>query len=195
MPQKPKILAFAGSARSGSLNKQLIGVAARAATAGGGEVTLIDLRDYPLPVYDGDLEAAEGIPANAKKLKALFIEHQGLLIASPENNASVSALLKNTIDWISRQDGDVSGLVPYQNKVAGLLTASPSVRGGVRGIPHLRAILDALGVLVLPGHVGIPHADKAFGPEGSLLDARQQSAVAALGERLVDTCRRLEGKT
>ena len=184
MPQKPKILAFAGSARSGSLNKQLIGVAARAATAGGGEVTLIDLRDYPLPVYDGDLEAAEGIPANAKKLKALFIEHQALLISS---------LLKNTIDWISRQDGDVSGLVPYQNKVAGLLTASPSVRGGVRGIPHLRAILDALGVLVLPGHVGIPHADKAFGPEGSLLDARQQSAVAALGERLVDACKSLHG--
>ena len=191
MPQKPKVLAFAGSARSGSLNKQLIGVAARAATAAGGEVTLIDLRDYPLPVYDGDLEVAEGIPANAKKLKALFIEHQGLLIASPENNASVSALLKNTIDWISRQDGAESGLVPYQGKIAALLTASPSGRGGVRGIPQLRAILDTLGVLVLPGHVGIAHADQAFGPGGELIDAQHEGAMRSLAERLVSTCRKL----
>jgi NAD(P)H-dependent FMN reductase len=157
----------------------------------GGEVMLIDLRDFPLPVYDGDLEAAQGIPENARRLKDLFKAHHGLMIASPENNASVSALLKNTIDWISRDDGAESGLVPYQNKVAGLLTASPSFRGGLRGIPH-RAILDTLGVLVLAGHVGIAHADKAFGAQDELLDARYQSAVKQLCERLVDICRRLD---
>jgi chromate reductase, NAD(P)H dehydrogenase (quinone) len=192
MPDNPQILAFAGSARTGSLNKKLIAVAVQAARAAGGEVTLIDLRDYPLPVYDGDLEAAQGIPANARRLKVLFKAHQGLLISSPENNASVSALLKNTIDWISRDDGKESGLAPYERKVAALLSASPSFRGGLRGIPLLRAILDALGVLVLPGHVGIAHADEAFGPAGELLDARNQKAVKSACERLVETCRRLE---
>ena len=135
----PKILVFAGSAREDSLNKKLARVGARAVDAAGGQATFIDLRDYPLPLYDGDLEARDGIPANAKKLKQLFIDHQGLLIASPENNASMSALLKNTIDWISRQDGEQSGLVPYAHKVAALMAASPSVRGGLRGVALSRS--------------------------------------------------------
>ncbi len=188
MNGKPKILAMAGSARTGSLNKKLLAVAARAAEAAGGQVELIDLRDFPMPLYDGDLELAEGVPENAHRLKTLFKAHRGLIIASPENNASVSALLKNTIDWISRQDGGESGLVPYANMVAALVTATPSPRGGVRGIPHLRAILDALGVLVIPGHVGISHADKAFDASGALVDAQQQAALKRLAERLVRTC-------
>ena len=193
MPDDPKILAFAGSARADSLNKKVIAVAAQAARAAGGEVTLIDLRDYPLPVYDGDLEAAQGIPANARRLKDLFKAHHGLLISSPENNASVSALLKNTIDWVSRDDGEESGLAPYERKVAALLSASPSFRGGLRGIPHLRAILDTLGVLVLPGHVGVAHADKAFDANGALIDGHLQAAVKSQAERLVQTCRALHG--
>lgn len=193
MPDNPKILAFAGSARTDSLNKKLIAVAVQAARAAGGDVTLIDLHDYPLPVYDGDLEAAQGIPANARRLKDLFKAHHGLLISSPENNASVSALLKNTIDWISRDDGSESGLVPYKGKVAALLTATPSARGGVRGIPHLRAILDTLSVLVLPGQVGVAHADKAFDKNGELIDGKLQTAAQALAGRLVETCKVLHG--
>lgn len=187
----PKILVFAGSAREDSLNKKLARVARQAVDAAGGRATFIDLRDYPLPLYDGDLEARDGIPANAKKLKQLFIDHQGLLIASPENNASMSALLKNTIDWISREDGEQSGLVPYAGKVAALMAASPSVRGGLRGVPHLRASLEALNVLVLPGYVTIPHADSAFAEDGALKDPEQQKAVAAAAKRLVATIAKL----
>ncbi|HEY9397659.1 MAG TPA: NAD(P)H-dependent oxidoreductase, partial [Burkholderiales bacterium] len=116
----PRILAFAGSARRESLNRKLLNIAVQAAIEAGAAVTVLDLNDYPLPIYHGDLEAREGLPGNARKLKQLFLEHQGLLIASPEHNASVSALLKNTIDWVSRPDGGQNGLVPYQNKVAAL---------------------------------------------------------------------------
>src|SRR6185295_2879266 len=99
---QPKILAFAGSMRKDSFNKKLIRVAAEGARSAGAEVTLIDLKDFPLPVYDGDLEAAEGLPAGAKKLKELFLQNQGLLIASPEYNSSIPGTLKNAIDWVSR---------------------------------------------------------------------------------------------
>jgi chromate reductase len=102
----PKILAFAGSTRSASYNKQLVRFAADAARAAGAEVTLLDLRDYPLPLFDGDLEDKEGLPENAKKLKAIFREHDALLISSPEYNSSITAVLKNTIDWVSRTETD-----------------------------------------------------------------------------------------
>ena len=143
----PKILAFAGSARSESLNKRLVRVAAEAAKAAGADVTLVDLDDYPMPVYHGDLEAREGVPPSARALKTLFREHHGLLIASPENNASIPAMLKNSLDWVSRPDGGQNGLVPYQGKVAALLSASPGALGGLRGLVQLRAVLQALGVL------------------------------------------------
>src|SRR3954469_3729847 len=99
---KPRILAFAGSLRRDSFNKKLVKIAAHGARAAGADVTEIDLKELPLPVYDGDLETAEGLPQNAKKLKELFVAHQGLLIASPEYNSSISAALKNVIDWVSR---------------------------------------------------------------------------------------------
>src|SRR3978361_631370 len=105
-----KVLAFAGSARRDSLNKKLVRVAAQAARDAGGEVTFVDLDDYPMPVYHGDLEAKDGLPENALKLRAMFLEHDALLIASPENNASVPSLLKNTIDWLSRSVGDGKGM-------------------------------------------------------------------------------------
>jgi chromate reductase len=186
-----RILVFAGSARSGSLNKKLAGVAAAAVRAAGAEATLIDLADYPMPLYDGDLEAREGVPAGARKLKDLFIAHQGLLIASPENNASVSALLKNTLDWISRQDGSESGLIPYRGKVAALAGASPGALGGLRGLTHLRAILQTLNVLVLSEQVALGRAHEAFDEDGSLKDAKQQAALAALAKKLTDVCARL----
>ena len=183
---QPGILVFAGSARSGSLNKKLARVAAEAVRTAGAEATLIDLDDYPMPLYHGDLEEREGLPQNARKLKALFIEHQALLIVSPENNASVTALLKNTLDWISRPDGAHSGLVPYQGKVAALMAASDGAFGGMRGLVALRAILQTLRVLVLAEQFLLPHADAAFGADGALKDAKQQASVAAIARRLVE---------
>jgi len=186
-----RILVLAGSARSGSLNKQLARAAADALQAAGAAANFIDLADYPLPLYDGDLEAREGLPANARKLKDLFVAHQGLFIASPENNASVSALLKNTLDWISRQDGKESGLVPYQGKVAAIAGASTGALGGLRGLTHLRAILQTLGVLVLSEQFALGRAHEAFNDDGSLKDARPQATLAALAQRLVEVSARL----
>jgi NAD(P)H-dependent FMN reductase len=186
-----RILVFAGSARSGSLNKKLARVAAAAVRAAGAEATLIDLADYPMPLYDGDLEAREGVPVSARKLKDLFIAHQGLLIVSPENNASVSALLKNTLDWISRQHGSESGLVPYQGKVAAMAGASPGALGGLRGLTHLRAILQTLNVLVLSEQFALGRAHEAFNEDGGLKDPKQQAALAALAKKLTDMCVRL----
>jgi chromate reductase len=185
------ILVFAGSARAGSLNKKLARAAAAAVKAAGAGATFVDLADYPMPLYDGDLETREGLPANARKLKDLFIAHQGLFIASPENNASVSALLKNTLDWISRQDGKESGLAPYQGKVAAITGASPGALGGLRGLTHLRAILQNLNVLVLSEQFALGHANEAFDESGGLKDAKQQAAVDALARKLVEVSARL----
>jgi len=187
----PKILTFAGSARAGSLNKKLARVAANAAREAGTEVTFIDLRDFPMPLYDGDLEAAQGVPENALRLKQLFKDHHALLIASPENNASVSSLLKNTLDWISRQHGAESGLVPYHGKVAALLAASPGALGGLRGLVHLRATLQALGVLVLSEQFALGRASEAFDDQDALKDPKQQASVRALTARLIEVAMRL----
>lgn len=178
----PKILAFCGSLRRDSWNRKLIQVSADATRAAGADVTLIDLADYPLPLMDEDLEARDGLPANALRLKALFKAHDAFLVASPEYNSSIPPLLKNTIDWVSREWQGESGLVPYQGKVAALLAASPGSFGGMRMLPHLRQVLNALGVLVLPGQFSLSHADQAFDPEnGALkLPARLHDLVAEL---------------
>ena len=191
----PRILAFAGSARRDSLNKKLARAAAGEARAAGGEVTFLDLDDYPMPIYHGDLEAAEGMPENARKVRELFLAHDALLIASPENNHSVSALLKNTIDWLSRDigdgKGDNSGLAPYRGKVAGLMGASPGAFGTVRAMPHLRQMLSALGVIVLPTQVPVPRADKVFDTAGRITDERVARAVKGLASALVEAARKL----
>lgn len=178
----PKILALAGSLRQGSLNRKLLRAAVDATRAAGGDVTVIDLADYPLPIYDGDLEDRDGVPANALRLKALFKEHQALLIASPEYNSSVSGVLKNTIDWISREWQGESGLVPFQGKIGVIMGASPGNLGGMRMLPHLRQILNALGVHVLPAQVSVPDADHAFHADSDSLrePARLHAAVAEL---------------
>ena len=181
----PKILAFSGSIRRDSWNRKLIQAAVEAARAAGGEVTLIDLADYPLPLMDEDLEARDGLPDNALRLKALFKEHDALLIASPEYNSSMPPLLKNTIDWVSREWQGESGLVPYQNKVAAIMAASPGSLGGMRMLPHLRQILNALGVLVLPGQFSLAHADQAFDEESGAL--KSPARLHALVLELVNT--------
>ena len=181
----PRILAFAGSARADSWNRKLIRTAADAARAAGADVTLIELTDYPLPLMDEDLEAREGLPANAQRLKALFKEHDALLIASPEYNSSMPPLLKNTIDWVSREWQGESGLVPYRNKVAAILAATPGTFGGMRMLPHLRQVLNTLGVLVLPGQFSLAHADTAFDTENGAL--KSPARLHALVLELVTT--------
>ena len=156
-----KILAFAGSLRHDSWNRKLLRAAVDAARAAGGDVTLIELADYPLPLMDEDLEAREGLPDNAQRLKALFKDHDAFLIASPEYNSSIPPLLKNTLDWVSREWQGESGLVPYRDKLAAIIAASPGQFGGMRMLPHLRQVLNTLGVLVLPGQFSLPHAGTA----------------------------------
>lgn len=186
------ILAFAGSARKDSVNKKLVRVAAEGARAGGGIVTMIDLRDYPLPVFDQDYEAENGPPENARKLKQMFVEHQGLLIASPEYNSSVTPLLKNTLDWISRSIPGESPLAAFQGKVACLMSASPGGLGGLRGLVHVRAILGNIGVIVLPDQIAVPKAHEAFDDAGQLRDAKLRDGVHGLGRTLASTVRKLK---
>jgi NAD(P)H-dependent FMN reductase len=194
----PRILVFAGSARRESLNKKLARAAAKFIMVPGVEVTFIDLDDYPMPVYHGDLEAAEGMPANGLKLRELFIAHDALLIASPENNQSITSLLKNTIDWLSRGIGDGkglnSGLAPFRGKLAALMGATPGPYATLRGgIPHLRHILSALGVTVLGTQVGVPRAHEVFDDNGEIKDFHVAKAVQSLGASLVEMTRKLKG--
>ena len=151
MADHVRVLAFAGSTRDESFNKRLIRIAAAGARAAGADVTLIDLRDFPMPLYDGDLEAAEGLPEAAIQLCALMREHGGFLISSPEYNSGMLAVLKNTIDWASRPMKGEAPLAAFDGKVAAIMAASPGALGGMRGLVHLRMILGNIKTLVLPG--------------------------------------------
>lgn len=181
----PRILAFGGSLRRDSFNHKLATIAAAGAREAGAEVTLIHLRDFPLPIFDQDLEAAEGMPASAKQLKQLFREHHGLLIASPEYNSSITAALKNALDWVSRAESDDEpSLVAFTGKTAVLCAASPGALGGLRGLVHVRAILGNLGVIVLPDQMALSKAHEAFRTDGSLADEKQAVRVKKLGAQL-----------
>jgi chromate reductase len=186
MPYVPKILAFAGSARTGSFNKSVLRIAVDGARAAGAQVTELDLRDYPLPIFDQDIEAARGLPANARALKRQFVAHDGLLIASPEYNSSFTPLMKNVIDWCSRASEGEKPLAAFQGKVAVLMSASPGALGGLRGLVHLRQVLGNIGVIVLPDQRAISSAQNAIGPDHKLLDAKAQEGVVALGARLAE---------
>jgi chromate reductase, NAD(P)H dehydrogenase (quinone) len=179
-----KILAFAGSARKDSFNKKLVKIAIAGAKAAGAEVTYLDFRDLPLPLYDGDLEESEGLPDNARKLKAMMKAHQGFLIACPEYNSSITSLLKNAIDWASRPDRDESPLVCFKDKVAILMSTSPGGLGGLRGLVHVRSILSNIGVLVLPDQKAIGNAHQAFDEHSNLKDRSQQESIEQLGNKL-----------
>lgn len=189
-----KIVAFAGSLRAGSYNKKLLAVAVDAARAAGAEVTVVDLRELALPLFDQDLEDASGLPDGAKRFKALLREADGLLIASPEYNSSITAALKNAIDWASREESDDEPpLVAFKGKAAALLAASPGALGGLRGLVTVRSILGNLGVLVLPDQVAIPTAHEAFDDAGKLKDERKAKQVARLASALVALAAKLKG--
>lgn len=194
MPVTPKILTFAGSTRTESFNKKLARLAAAAVNAAGGQSTLVDLRDYPMPIFDEDLEAREGLPENARKLKDLLFAHDALLISSPEYNSSISAVLKNTIDWASRAASPTEpGLACFSGKVAALMSASPGALGGLRGLVHLRSILGNIQVIVLPDQIAIVRAHEAFNSDGTLKDANHQASVERIAKKLVSTVAKLKG--
>ncbi|HEY0968312.1 MAG TPA: NAD(P)H-dependent oxidoreductase [Opitutaceae bacterium] len=175
-----RILAFAASARAASLNRKLLAATVDAVRAVGAEVTLIDLNDFTLPLYHGDLEDREGLPPAAAALIAQIQAHQGLLIASPEYNGMITPLLKNTIDWCTRGDDD-----PFPGKVAAVVSASPGAFGGMRSHQLAQQLLLKLGCHVVPAVTTLAQADKAFDADGHLTDARAQKSVKALATSLV----------
>ena len=189
-----KLLAFAGSARKDSFNKRLVQIAAAGATTAGADVTVIDLKQFPMPLFDQDLEQEAGVPEHAIRLKQLFVEHDGLLIAAPEYNSSITPLLKNSIDWVSRPAGDEPPLVAFRGKTAALMSASPGGLGGLRGLVHVRSILASIGVMVLPDQVAVSKAFEAFGEDGQLVDERKQTQVEKLGAELARVTALLKGK-
>lgn len=192
MADSPKILAFAGSTRTNSYNKTLVKIATTGARAVGAEVTFLDLRDLPMPLYDEDLEAAEGIPANALEFKEMMVAHQGLLIASPEYNSSISGVLKNAIDWASRPLPGEPSLAAFTDKVAAIMSASPGSLGGLRGLFHVRSILSNIRVLVIPDQIAIVKAHEAFNADGSLKDSQQQTSVEQLGAKVAHLLKKLQ---
>ena len=187
----PKILAFAGSSRRDSFNKKLVKIAAEGARLAGAEVTYVDFKDLPMPLFDEDLEAEAGIPENVKTFKAVMKAHQGLLIACPEYNSSITPLLKNAIDWASRPEPGEPGLICFRDKVAVIMSASPGALGGLRGLVHVRAILGNIGVLVLPNQKGIAKAHEAFDENGQLKDEQQQQEIHQLGNKLATVVAKL----
>jgi len=181
-----KILAFAGSAREESFNKKLVRLAAKAAEEAGAEVTLIDLRDFPMPLMDQDLQEREGIPKHGKLFKELLRKHQGWLIAAPEYNSGITPLLKNAIDWASRSESaDEEPLSIYKGKTAAIMSASPGGYGGARGLVQVRSILSNIKVSVLDDEVSIPKAFKAFDDAGRLTDPDQAASLQKLTQSLV----------
>jgi chromate reductase len=187
----PRILVFAGSIRTGSFNAQLAAVTAKELTHADADVSLISLADYPMPLYDGDHEAASGPPESAVKLKRMFAAHHGIFIASPEYNASVTPLLKNTIDWVSRvRDGKEPPLAAYRNRVFALGSASNGSYGGMRSLMVLRQTLElGCGALVIPEQIVVRGAASAFDHMGNLKDEQLAGLLTGVTRRLIEMAR------
>jgi chromate reductase len=186
--RRPKILVFAGSIRTASFNARLAALAVKELALLNADVTRISLVDYPLPLYDGDAEAAAGPPQNAVKLKRLFGIHHGVFIASPEYNASITPLLKNTLDWISRvREGPEPPLAAYRQRVFALGAASNGTYGGYRSLIALRHVLElGCGALVLPDQIAVRDAATAFDDRDNLRDEANANRLRSVLGQLVD---------
>jgi chromate reductase, NAD(P)H dehydrogenase (quinone) len=182
-----KLLAFAGSTRKGSFNKHMISHAVKIARGKGAIVSHISLADYTLPLYDGDLEKEHGIPQKAHELRAIMKTQHGFLIASPEYNSSISGVLKNTIDWVSRPVEGEPSLVAFKNKVVSLMSASPGRLGGMRGLVTLRSILSNIGCIVLPNQYSLNSAHQKFSQEGHLIDDDDDEKITDIVTDLMAT--------
>jgi NAD(P)H-dependent FMN reductase len=155
-------------------------------------VTPVRLADYELPIYDGDLEAERGVPDGARALQDLFVRHEALLIATPEHNGGYTALLKNALDWISRPCADgSSGVALFAGKTAALVSASPGQLGGIRSQTGMRAVLEKLGMLVIPEAFALGVAHQAFDAEGKLKDPNVGRMISGVGAALYRTAARL----
>lgn len=192
MSNKPKLLVFAGSLRKESFNKKLVRIAEAGAKEAGADTTFLDLADLELPIYNQDDEDKNGLPAGARKLKDLMLNHDGFLIAAPEYNSSITAALKNAIDWASRPVQGEGNLACFKGKVVGLVSASPGALGGLRGLVHVRAIFNNIFSLVIPEQVAVSKAGEAFNADGSLKDAKQQQAVMDVGRNVAKIAAKLK---
>lgn len=192
---EPRLLFISGSAREKSWNKRLAKLGEKIADANGIAGTFADLGDYPMPIYNGDDELREGPPENARKLKELMKVHSGIFIASPEYNSSFSPLVKNAIDWVSRtRDDGEAPLEVYKTRVFALGSASPGGMGGLRGLSHLRLVLEiGLGALVLPDQFAVPRAVDAFEENGHLKNKDAQETFKALIQKLARAAHVLHG--
>jgi NAD(P)H-dependent FMN reductase len=187
-----RLLFFAGSTREGSFNKKLARLGRHVAEINGIEAVFIDLKDYKMPLYNGDLEASEGPPRAAREFKALLGEYQGVFIASPEYNSSVTPLLKNTLDWVTRvrAEGE-TGLEIFRSRVFAISGASPGYYGAMRSLLHLRQILAVgTGATVIPQQIAVPRGGDAFDEDGKLKDKAQQTLLNGVVEALAVAARK-----
>ena len=184
----PKILIIPGSLRAGSHNARLAALAAKELALLEAEVTRISLEDYTLPLFDADLVSSGGLPPAAVALKRMLLAHQGIFITSPEYSASVTPLIKNTIDWISRvRDPGEPGYAAFKGRVFAIGSAASGGQGGLRSLMALRQILElGCGALVIPEQVCVPRAEQAFDERDNLKDETLATALKAAMRRLVE---------
>lgn len=180
-----KIIALAGSLRANSFNKQLVKIAAIGAEETGAEVQVVDLADFNIPLFSEDLEA-EGTPAGVIDLKHLFVQSQGILLASPEYNGSITGVLKNALDWLSRPSKEANIGSAFEGKVAGIMATSPGGLGGIRGLNHTRDILFNLGVMVNPKQLAVPSAYQVFDDQGNMTDEKMEQRAKDLGAQVAN---------
>jgi NAD(P)H-dependent FMN reductase len=191
MTRKPKILAFAGSLREHALSKRVLKTAIKGAEKAGAEVTYVDLRDYPMPIYNLDEHVKNGFDEHALKFQGLLTEHDGFLISSPEYNGSLPAALKNAIDWGSRPSDKYPRSGVFYGKVAAIMASSPGSLGGIRSLFHLRGVLTSVSVNVLPQEIAVTFAeDKFVGDNEEMTDAEMKSRLEELGALLVEMLKR-----
>jgi NAD(P)H-dependent FMN reductase len=191
---KPRIVVMAGSRRREALSRRVAAACARALDAVGAEVERVELDDYPAPLYDGDLEAASGLPEAIVRLQRVLHASDGVLVVNPEYNGSLTPLLKNTLDWCSRPnptDPERSGGKVYAGRAAAVVGSSPGALGGMRVLFHIRDVLGYLGMQVIPQQLAVGKAGEAVGDDDRLRDAAQQEMLDKLAAALVDTARRL----
>lgn len=175
-----RVLTLAGSTREGSTNKKLARLAANYATQLGANAIYIDIRDYPIPFYDEDLESSQGMPDNAKAIRQMMIESQIIFIASPNYNRSPSAVLKNLLDWVSRGETGGESFDAFKDKKFVLMSASPGATGGIKGLPHLRDIIGVMDGTVSPKEFAVPKAYEAFDEQGQLVDPKKNMELLEL---------------
>jgi NAD(P)H-dependent FMN reductase len=188
---KPRILVFAGSLRTDSWNHKLAVAASKGAEKAGAVVTIIRLREFQLPLYDQEIEDHQGLPENCLKLKELFKAHHGMIIGCPEYNSSITGVLKNTIDWVSRPREGEGPLECFDRKVIGLTAASEGGLGGVRGLPTERTILGQIKAIVMPDQYALAKCHEAFDGEGNLKDDKQRGMAEGVGKAVAEVAARV----